>query len=51
MKPLPFIQPEDQTLEKNIPRPPNPTSLPDYPHELEIGPKIFSKHTPVSFVN
>ncbi len=44
-------QPEDQTLGKNIPRPPNPASLPDYPHELEIGPKIFSKHTPVSFVN
>jgi hypothetical protein len=31
--------PEDNTVGQNVPRPPSPASLPDYPHELEMSPK------------
>ncbi len=44
-------QPEDATIGRNVPRPPNPASLPDYPMELETSSKIYSKHTPREFTN
>lgn len=37
-------QPEDSTLGRNIPRPPDATPLPDYPASLMLSDAIFSKH-------
>lgn len=42
-------QPEDATIGRNIPRPPDAGPLPDYPGSFYVGDGYFTKHKPVSF--
>lgn len=37
-------QPEDATLGRNVPRPPDAGPLPDYPNEFYLGKGYFTKH-------
>ena len=42
-------QPEDSTIGRNIPRPPDASPLPDFPHSYLATDKIYKRHKPVSF--
>ena len=44
-----YSQPEDATIGRNIPRPPDAGPLPDYPGKFYLGDGYFTKHKPVSF--
>lgn len=37
-------QPEDATIGRDVPRPPDASSLPDHPMDLRLSDKIFSAH-------
>ena len=39
-------QPEDATIGRNIPRPPDAGPLPDYPQSFYLGDGYFTKHKP-----
>lgn len=39
-----YSQPEDATIGRNIPRPPDAGPLPDYPGEFYLGSGYFTKH-------
>jgi len=44
-----YRQPEDLTLGRDIPRPPDATPLPNYPLSLQLSDKIFYKHITPSY--
>ncbi len=39
-----YSQPEDATLGRNVPRPPDAGPLPDYPNDFYLGQGAFTKH-------
>jgi hypothetical protein len=42
-------QPEDATLGRNVPRPPDASSLPDYPGSFMLGDGYFNRHRAPTF--
>ena len=43
-----YSQPEDATIGRNIPRPPDAGPLPDYPGGFYLGDGYYSKHKPAN---
>ncbi|MEO1857042.1 MAG: L,D-transpeptidase [Rubritalea sp.] len=43
-------QPEDATIGRNIPRPPDATPLPNFPHSYLVTDKIYKRHKVPKFV-